>query len=123
MKWIISLHKGFIKSFMDGSKTIELRTKVPSRLRAGDEIYCVEIASGGWVRLKLRVGDIIASTPDEFFDNYGTELALNYLAYRDYTQGRKYVYGIVVNRVEVVNIPLIYLGRSKAPQWFCTMGS
>ena len=120
MVWMITVHKGFVKSFLEGEKEIELRTRVPKVLRQGDIVLVSQSGTHNKVVMRMAVLSVIKLSPSEMFDRYYKEIQLNYLAYEDYTKGREWVYGIRVKDVAKMEGELHAsdFGIEKAPQWF-----
>ena len=120
MVWMITLHKGFVKSFLEGEKDIELRTRVPKARRPGDIIVVAQSGTHNKVVMRMSVLSVIKLQPSEMFERYGKGIQLNYLAYEDYTKGRQWVYGIRVYHVTKMNEELHTsdFGIKRAPQWF-----
>lgn len=117
---MITLHKGFVKSFLEGEKDIELRTRVPKALRPGDTVLVAQAGTHNKVVLQMSVVSVIKLRPDEMFDKYWRGIQLNYLAYHDYTKGHEWVYGIRMCDVAKVegNLHTSDFGIKTAPQWF-----
>lgn len=120
MVWMITLHKGFVKSFLEGEKDIELRTRVPKALRPGDIIVVAQSGTHNKVVMRMSVLSVIKLTPDEMFDKYWKGIQLNYLAYDEYTRKHEWVYGIRTYNVVKFDEELHTsdFGIDKAPQWF-----
>ena len=120
MIWMITVHKGFVKSFLAGEKDIELRTRVPKALRPGDIIVVAQSGTHNKVVMRMSVLSVIKLSPSEMFERYYKGIQLNYLAYEDYTKGRQWVYGIRVYHVTKMNEELHTsdFGIKTAPQWF-----
>lgn len=120
MVWMITVHKGFVKSFLEGEKDIELRTRVPKALRPGDIIVVAQSGTHNKVVLQMLVLSVIKMGPGEMFTKYWRGIQVNYLAYYDYTKGHEWVYGIMVKNVAKMEGELHTsdFGINKAPQWF-----
>jgi predicted transcriptional regulator len=120
MVWMITVHKGFVKSFLEGEKDIELRTRIPKDLQPGDDILVAQAGSGNKVVLHLMVWRIHKLSPAEMFRKYWKGIQVNYLAYEDYTKGHEVVYGIQTCFAVPVkgNLHTSDFGIDKAPQWF-----
>jgi len=120
MVWMITLHKGFVESFLEGEKDIELRTRIPKELKEGDDILVAQAGSGNKVVLHLMVWRIHKLSPAEMFRKYWKGIQVNYLAYEDYTKGHEVVYGIQTCFAVPVKGELhtTDFGIEKAPQWF-----
>ncbi len=109
-----------MKSFLEGEKDIELRTRVPKALRPGDIIVVAQSGTHNKVVMRMSVLSVIKLGPEEMFDKYWRGIQVNYLAYHDYTKGREWVYGIRVKNVAKMERELHTsdFGINKAPQWF-----
>ena len=114
------MHKGFVKSFLEGEKDIELRTRVPKALRPGDIIVVAQSGTHNKVVMRMSVLSVIKMGPGEMFRLYWKGIQLNYLAYDEYTRKHEWVYGIRVYDVVKMEGELHTsdFGISKAPQWF-----
>ena len=62
MIWMITLHKGFVKSFLAGEKDIELRTRVPKALRPGDIVLVAQAGTHNKVVMRMSVLSAASST-------------------------------------------------------------
>ena len=120
MVWMITVHKGFVKSFLEGEKDIELRTRVPKALQPGDIIVVAQSGTHNKVVLQMSVLSVIKLGPGEMFRKYWRGIQVNYLAYDEYTRKHEWVYGIRVKDVVKMEGELHTsdFGISKAPQWF-----
>lgn len=120
MIWMITLHKGFVKSFLAGEKDIELRTRVPKALRPGDIIVVAQSGTHNKVVMRMSVLSVIKLGPGEMFAKYWRGIQLNYIAYNDYTRKNEWVYGIRTYNVVKFDEELYTsdFGIERAPQWF-----
>lgn len=120
MIWMITLHKQFVKSFLEGEKEIELRTRIPKMLRPGDIIVVAQSGTHNKVVMRMTVESIIKLSPSGMFEKYYKEIQLNWLAYEDYTKGREWVYGLKTCQVIKFDDELYTTdyGIKRAPQWF-----
>lgn len=120
MIWMITLHKGFVKSFLAGEKDIELRTRVPKALRPGDIIVVAQSGTHNKVVMRMSVMSVIKLGPGEMFAKYWKGIQLNYIAYNEYTRMHEWVYGIRTYHVVKFDEELHTsdFGINKAPQWF-----
>lgn len=123
MFWAITLHKQFVKSFLEGDKKVEVRTRVPKALHSGDWIFVVQEDTGGRVVMKMRVAGILRMSPMMLWERRWKEIQVNYLAYSEYFRDKKFAYGIVVDRVIPVTEEIYReeLGLKSSPQWFSTV--
>ena len=117
---MITLHKGFVKSFLAGEKDIELRTRVPKALRPGDIIVVAQSGTHNKVVMRMSVLSVIKLGPGEMFAKYWRGIQLNYIAYNDYTRKNEWVYGIRTYNVVKFDEELYTsdFGIERAPQWF-----
>lgn len=120
MIWMITLHKGFVESFLAGEKDIELRTRVPKALRPGDIVLVAQAGTHNKVVMRMSVLSVIKLSPAEMFQVHHKSIQLNYLAYNEYTKGHEWVYGIRTYHVEKLKGELHTsdFGIKTAPQWF-----
>lgn len=120
MNWAISLHKQFVKSFREGDKRVEVRTRVPKTLRTGDWLFVIQTDSGGRVVMRMRVRAIWRMTPELLWERMSHSIQVNYLAYADYFKGKSVAYGILIDEVVPITEEVYCeeLGLNKAPQWF-----
>lgn len=120
MYWAISLHERFVKSFLEGGKRIEVRTRVPLALRTGDWIFVVRTDSGGRVVMRMRVRAIWRMSPELLWERMSHGIQVDYMAYAEYFKGRSVAYGIVIDEVVPVTEEVYCeeLGLNKAPKWF-----
>lgn len=114
------MHKGFVKSFLEGEKDIELRTRVPKALRPGDIIVVAQSGTHNRVVMRMSVMSVIKLGPGEMFAKYWRGIQLNYLAYDEYTRKHEWVYGIRTYNVVKFDEELHTsdFGIKTAPQWF-----
>ena len=117
---MITLHKQFVKSFLEGEKEIELRTRVPKKLQKDDIIVVAQSGTHNKVVMKMSVLSVIKLSPTEMFERYYRSIQVNYLAYKNYTKAREWVYGIKTCNVKKLDEGLHTsdFGIKKAPQWF-----
>lgn len=117
---MITLHKGFVKSFLEGEKDIELRTRVPKALRTGDIIVVAQSGTHNKVVMRMSVLSVIKLTPKEMYRMHGMGIHLEYVDYAHYTIGREWVYGIRTYHVVKFDEELHTsdFGIKTAPQWF-----
>ena len=120
MVWMITLHEEFVKSFLDGTKSIELRTRVPKALKSGDVIIAAQSGSHNRVVLQMTVESVVKMNPIGMFAMYCRDIQLDYLTFKNYTDGHDWVYGIKVCNVKALKDGLLTsdFGIAKAPQWF-----
>lgn len=118
--WMITLHKKYVKLFIEGKKNIELRTRVPKKLTAGDILIVALAGSHNKVIFWMEVSSVIKLPPDEMFRRYNQCTQLDYKTFFNYTHGREYVYGIICDNITCFDKELYTtdFDIKKAPQWF-----
>lgn len=123
MFWAITLHKQFVKSFLEGDKKVEIRTRIPKGLRSGDWIFVIQEGSGGRVVMKLRVLIVLKMSPKMLWERRASQIQIDHLAYTDFFKGRKIAYGIYVDEVVPITEEVYRgeLGLSSSPQWFSSV--
>lgn len=120
MYWAISLHKQYVKSFLEGDKKVEVRTRVPKTLNTGDWVFVIQTDSGGRVVMRMRVRAIWRMSPELLWERMSHSIQVNYLAYAEYFKGKRIAYGILIDEVDPITEEVYFeeLGLNKAPQWF-----
>ena len=123
MFWAITLHKQFVKSFLEGDKKVEVRTRIPKALRTGDWLFVIQEGTGGRVVMKLRVFGVLKMSPAVLWERRWKEIQVNYLAYSEYFKGRQVAYGIIVDEVVPITEEVYReeLGLTGSPQWFSSV--
>lgn len=118
--WMITLKEKYVHLFLTGKKCIELRTRVPKALQQGDEIIVAQSGSHNKIVMKMTVSFVYKFSPTTMFHYFGEDIQVDYNAYKEYTKGREYVYGIGVYNILKLNgeFHTSDFGINKAPQWF-----
>lgn len=120
MVWMITLEKKYCEAIIDGRKKIEIRTRIPKAIDAGDAILVCMKGSNGLVPFYFVVDMIGVYSPHLMWSLYHHQLAIDEKGYIEYTEGKRIVYGLRIKRVfkyeHEVNIS--DFGVVKAPQWF-----
>ena len=93
---------------------MEVRTRIPTTLKVGDVVYCVQTGTHGDVKLCFSVAGVIRMEPELMWDRYWDRIQYNYLAYSEYLKNRKWAYGIEISNVLQTNA----MQASRPPQWF-----
>ena len=120
MVWMITLEKKYCEAIIDGRKKIEIRTRIPRTIVAGDAILVCMKGSKGLVPFYFVIDMIGAFSPHLLWTFNHHQLAIDEKDYLEYTKGKRIVYGIRIKKVykydERMNIS--DFGVQKAPQWF-----
>lgn len=96
----------YAKLIILGSKTIELRTRIPS-LRKGDIVVFYESLPVQKVTFYAEVKIVEAERPNKLWDDHHGDMGLSKESYDDYFLNRSIAYGIVLKNITKVRpIPL-----------------
>ena len=120
MVWMITLEKKYCEAILDGRKQIEVRTKKPKELSAGDAVLVCKKGSKGLVPFYFVVDSIAACSPRILWSFNHHQMAIDEKDYLEYTKGKSIVYGLRIRRVFKYEheVNLSDFGVKKAPQWF-----
>ncbi len=120
MTWMITLEEEYCNAILDGRKKIEVRTRIPRTLVAGEAILVCMKGSKGRVPFYFVVDIIVAFSPKALWFLKKDQLAIDEKDYLEYTKGQSVVYGIFIRTVckfdNEENISKF--GVLKPPQWF-----
>lgn len=120
MAWMITLEKKYCKAILEGRKKIEVRTRIPRTIVAGDFVLVCMKGSKGRVPFYFVVDIAAAFSPRVLWIFNHQQLAIDEKDYLEYTKGKKIVYGLRIRHVyrfyHEMNIS--DFGLLKAPQWF-----
>jgi predicted transcriptional regulator len=119
-QWAISIRQPYVECIVARRKAFEIRTRIPSDLSIGDEVYVVQVGSGGKVVMSFVVGDILLDTPRSLWENFRNSLCVTEKDFCLYAAGRQSLYLLRTIFVKSVVPPLLLenLGLSRVPQWF-----
>ena len=120
MVWMITLEKKYCNAILEGRKKIEIRTRIPKTIIAGDAILVCMKGSKGLVPFYFVVDLIAAFSPRALWIFNHQQLAIDEKDYLEYTKGKRIVYGIRIQKVYQYDheINISDFGVLKAPQWF-----
>lgn len=97
---LISIRPSFADAIFNGSKTVEIRRRIPS-IKLGVRLWIYVTKPVGEVRGVARVADIIKGEPDVIWHACGSRTGLSRSDFDDYLDGSATAYGIVLRDVEV----------------------
>lgn len=103
---LFSIKPMYAKLIILGSKTIELRTRIPS-LQKGDVVVFYESLPVQKVTCYAEVKKVEAERPTKLWDDHHGDMALSKEVYDDYFMNRSIAYGIVLKNVtKILPTPL-----------------
>lgn len=120
MVWMITLEEKYCYAILDGRKKIEVRTRKPKALSAGDAVLVCMKGTHGRVPFYFTIDAISACSPQIIWKFYKHQMAIDEADYRAYTKGKAIVYGLSIRQVYqyVPALTIDDFGVYKAPQWF-----
>lgn len=90
---LMSIKTRFVRSILDGSKTHELRRKVP-REAAGMRVAIYSSGVDRAITVHAEVSDVVAGTPTAIWNDYAPVLGVTYEEFRDYFEGADVAYAL-----------------------------
>lgn len=120
MIWMITIEEKYCNAILDGRKKIEIRTRIPGALSAGDLILVCMGGSKGCVPFFFVIDSVVAFTPTALWMFNKHQLAIDEKDYLEYTKAHGVVYALHIGFVyRYARLRTIYdFGVRKAPQWF-----
>ena len=120
MVWIITLEKKYCNAIIDGRKKVEVRTRIPKALNAGDAVIVCMKGSDGQVPFYFTVDGIGFDSPQRLWNFKSDLMAIDKKDYDEYTKGRDMVFCLHIRHVYKYDIDVTIndFGVRKAPQWF-----
>lgn len=97
---LISIRPSFADAIFNGSKTVEIRRRIPS-IEIGVRLWIYVTKPVGEVRGVARVAEIIKGDPDVVWRACGPRTGLSRSDFDDYLDGSATAYGIALRDVEV----------------------
>lgn len=97
---LISIRPSFAAAIFNGSKTVEVRRKIPP-IKPGIRLWIYVTKPVGEVRGIARVAEIIEGDPDAVWSTCGPRTGLARADFDDYLAGSAKAYGLVLQEVEV----------------------
>ena len=97
---LISIRPSFADAIFNGSKTVEVRRKIPP-IKLGIRLWIYVTKPVGEVRGVARVAEIVEGDPDMVWRACGPQTGLARAAFNDYLDGSAKAYGLVLQEVEI----------------------
>jgi predicted transcriptional regulator len=95
---IISIKPPFAEAILDGSKTVELRRKIPP-LAIGTRLWIYATKPTGAVIGSAVVEKIVRGTPDEIWIKFSENAGISRIGFDSYFDGAKEAIGLVLRDV------------------------
>lgn len=118
--YMISLKPSYAEAFLMGLKSMEIRTKIPQGLRAGDRLFVCRSRSHGQVVFTLLVNCIWVRKVEYAYKEFGYCLFIDHNSYLKYVAGHKMVWILSCSVEKIFKEPahINQFGMVTAPQWF-----
>lgn len=97
---LISIRPSFADAIFKGSKTVEVRRKIPS-IRPGSRLWIYVTKPVGEVQGVARVAEIVEGDPDAVWRACGPRTGLTRADFYLYLEGSTKAYGLVLQDVQV----------------------
>lgn len=117
---LLSIKPQYAKLIKEGSKTIELRTKIP-KLSKGDSLIFYETSPVQKVTFTAEVDEVIVSNPEHLWKQHHDALGLSKQLYDDYFNEREFAYGLLLRGVTVIqpaSLDSVFGKETSPPQGF-----
>lgn len=120
MVWMITMEKKYCEAIVDGRKKVEVRTRIPKAIDAGDVVLVCMKGSEDLVPFYFVVDMIEVFFPRLLWALNHRQLAIDEKDYIEYAKRKRMVYGIWIKRVFKYEheVEISDFGIIKAPQWF-----
>lgn len=118
--WIITVAEPYCGYILRGSKTMEIRRRVPKGLNPGDIILIVRKGEKGRIVCACRVTSLITESVSYFCNNRLSEHRVSATALKKYAGDARFLVGIGVKtkRIYILCFYVQAFGFGLAPQWF-----
>ncbi|MBE1528967.1 putative transcriptional regulator [Sphingopyxis sp. OAS728] len=97
---LISIRPSFANAIFNGSKTVEIRRRIPP-IKLGARLWIYVTKPVGEVRGVARVSEIVEGTPDDVWRACGPRTGLVKPDFDNYLRGSTKAYGLILREVEV----------------------
>lgn len=95
---LMSIKTRFVKSIIDGSKTYELRRKIPRDV-AGMKIFIYSSGVERAITVHADVSEVATGTPEEIWKKHSAVLGITYSEFSDYFAGAEVAYALELSNV------------------------
>ena len=122
---LFSIKPPYAKLILEGSKTIELRTKIP-KLQKGDILVFYESSPVKKITFTAEVDEVIITKPEMLWDQHHPTLGLSKQSFDSYFKNHELAYGIKLSKVTAIQpTPLdsIFGKEQRPPQSFRYLSS
>lgn len=97
---LISIRPTFANAIFNGSKTVEIRRRIPP-IKLGTRLWIYVTKPVAEVRGVARVTDIISGNPEAVWRACGLQTALSQSDFDNYMDGSAKAYGLVLQEVQI----------------------
>jgi len=97
---LISIRPSFAGAIFDGSKTVEVRRKIPP-IKLGVRLWIYVTRPVGEVRGVARIAEIVEGDPDAVWRACGSQTGLVRADFYNYLNGSAKAYGLVLRKVKI----------------------
>lgn len=102
---MFSLKPRFVKAFLDGSKTVELRRRPPI-LGAGTVVWLYGTVPCGKVMAVARIAHVTVAPVAEIWREFHLRLGLSKIEFDDYLVGTEHATAIALDQITEIENPL-----------------
>ena len=116
---ILSIKPKYAKAILDGTKTFEIRKRVP-RFNEGTTVFLYETAPVSAITGYFVYTGFVCAEKASFYRYHGTKLGISYQGYMDYLKDQKYVHAWRISNATRLNQPITpsELNIAKIPQFY-----
>jgi len=95
---IISIRPEYVKKFISGEKTVELRSRRVN-LAPGARLWIYTTLPKGRFEVLAVVDNVVSDSPEEIWERFGIYMAISEETFRHYVNGSKCVSAIVTKSI------------------------
>lgn len=96
---LISIRPNFADAIFNGSKTVEVRRKIPP-IKSGTRLWIYVTKPVGEVRGTARITEIVEGDPDTVWSACGSQTGLARTDFFKYFEGSTRAYGLVLKEIK-----------------------
>lgn len=118
---LLPIRPEYVERIRMGTKRIEFRSKLWDTRSKVKRVYIYETHPICAVVGYFGIADILKGPPEEVYAKAGLFAGIDYEDYQKYSEGRDFMYGLVIKQPVFFKspIPLVMIGKElKAPQHF-----